>query len=158
MLYKIPDSIDPAGDAGSLAIFLGFSLVLLLPRIFFLATMQKALGRCPYGRRNISPGLVWLSLIPVFNLVWDFVVVGSTSSSVGNELKRRGVPPDAADTGLGPGLVFCLLAFFLWIPIVNIFVGLGLAICFTIFWVKIARASGLLSTTPEPASAPDAVK
>lgn len=156
MLYKIPDTVGPAGDAGGMALFLGFSLALLLPRIFFLATMQKALGRCPYGRRTISPGLVWLSLIPVFNLVWDFVVVGSTSSSVGNELRRRGIPPDAADTGLGPGLVFCLLVFFMWIPIVNIFVGLGIVICFIIYWVKIAQASRLLSSTPEPVTASEA--
>lgn len=157
MLYKVPDSFDPAGDAFSIVYFLASCALVLLPRIFFLASMQKALSRCPYGRRNISPSLVWLSLIPGFSVVWDFVVVGSVSSSVGSELRRRGIPPDAADTALGFGLVFCLLTLFLWIPIVNIFVGIGYLICFIIYWVRIARASNLLAATPEPAAPAQAV-
>lgn len=152
MLYKVPDSFAPADGAFSLAMFLGSCAVLLLPRIFLLATLQKALGRCPYGRRSLSPGLVWLSLIPVFSLVWDFVVVGAASTSVGSELRRRGIPPEAADTGMAFGLVSCLLALFLWIPLVNLLVGIGFLICFIIFWVRIARASNLLAATPEPAA------
>jgi hypothetical protein len=37
---------------------------LLLPAIFFLLTLQRALGRCSPESRTMEPGEVWLLLYP----------------------------------------------------------------------------------------------
>ncbi len=41
--------------------------VFLIPWIFYLLTLSKALNRCSPANRSMSPGQVWLLLIPLFN-------------------------------------------------------------------------------------------
>jgi hypothetical protein len=49
--------------AGILAVGL-----LLLAGVFYPLTLQRTLEKCAAGSRTLSPGLVWLMLIPLFNL------------------------------------------------------------------------------------------
>ena len=53
---------------GATAIALIVALIFLLPFIFYLLSLQKnlTLTRRHHG---IAPGLVWLMLIPLFNIV-----------------------------------------------------------------------------------------
>jgi hypothetical protein len=53
--------------------FIGFFFiifaVLILPTVFFLLTQQRALSKCSPINRIMSPGLVWLQIIPFFQLI-----------------------------------------------------------------------------------------
>ena len=50
-------------------------LVYLVVDIFYLMTLQKCLNRVSEENRGMSPGLVWLNLIPLFGLGWHFYTV-----------------------------------------------------------------------------------
>ena len=62
-----------------------FWLILLIPLIFFLVTQQNTLEAIQPENRTISPGEVWLQLIPLFNFVWCFIVVNRVSESINRE-------------------------------------------------------------------------
>ena len=58
--------------------------------ILFLVTQQKVLRAIPAVNRALRPGLVWLQLIPLFGLLWQFVVVIRTADSI----KKTQLPDD----------------------------------------------------------------
>ena len=63
------------GLAGIFMLVLIFMGIVLIPGIFFALTLQKAILRCAPENRTITPGMAWLILIPLFNLVWNFILV-----------------------------------------------------------------------------------
>ena len=65
--------------------------------ILFLLTLSKALRRCAPENRTMEPGMVWLYLIPIFNLYWQFVTVNRVSESLKNEFYARGIDRRALD-------------------------------------------------------------
>jgi hypothetical protein len=123
--------------------------ILLLPTIFYLLTLQRALSRCAVESRTMSPGLVWLALIPVFNLVWAFFIVNALSNSLHAEFTRRGlaVEPQPA-RGLGLALaILCALSI---VPVVNILTGIAALVCWILYWVKIAEYSARIAAPFTP--------
>ena len=75
----------------SAAITLLMLLLLLLPTIFYLITLQKALEAISVQNRQMPPGQVWLSLIPLFNFVWMFFVVNKIAESFQLECYRLNI-------------------------------------------------------------------
>jgi len=61
-------------------------LALAIPAILFLVPQQRILQVIGPENREMSPGPVWLQLIPFFCLVWQFFVVVRISHSVSKEL------------------------------------------------------------------------
>src|SRR6185312_1059145 len=47
----------------------------LIALVFFLLALQDALKKCAPSSRTMAPGEVWLWIIPVFGLVWQFIAV-----------------------------------------------------------------------------------
>jgi hypothetical protein len=120
-----------AAGLGVLTIVLVIFAVLLLPAIFYLLTLQKALNRCSPENRAMNPGMVWLMFIPVFNLVWQFIVVLNMAKSLGAEFRTRGIAEDP-NPGQTLGLVMC---------VGNLICGPVGLVCWIIYWVKIADYS-----------------
>jgi hypothetical protein len=117
---------------------------MLLPAIFYLLTLQKALNRCSPENRAMAPGMVWLMLIPLFNIVWHFFVVINVAKSLGAEFQKRGIVEEA-DPGKKIGMIMCILACCGWIPLLNILTGIGTLICWILYWIKIAGFSAKLA-------------
>jgi len=117
--------------------------LLLLPTIFFLLTLQKALNRCAPESRTMTPGQVWLMLIPVFNMVWQFIMVDRVASSLANEFRRRNIVGDA-EPGKSLGLAYCILVVTSIIPVIGILTGIAGLVCGIVYWVKIANYSAQL--------------
>ena len=69
-----------------------FCCIFLIPAIFYILTLQKALERCAPVARTMTPGMVWLLLVPFFSLIWHFFVVMAIAKSMANEFARRGSP------------------------------------------------------------------
>ena len=120
---------------GIMTVVLIVMAIMFVPTIFYLLTLQKALNRCSPECRAISPGLVWLMLIPLFNIVWHFILVLSIAKSLGAEFRKRGIPAEP-DPGQTLGLVMCVTL---------LLCGLVGLICWILYWVKIAEYSSKLA-------------
>jgi hypothetical protein len=79
--------------------------ILLLAFIAFIAMQQRLLAVIQPGNRRLRPGLVWLQLIPLFGLFWQFVVLVRTTGSIRNECQTHRCDRPA----LVFGLSFCVL-------------------------------------------------
>ena len=136
-------------------IILPMLVCILVPMIFFLIAQQDLLKTIKPENRTIQPNEVWLQLIPVFNLYWQFVVVDKISDSIRNELVDRhpvsfGATSDSAFpvfTDERPthdlGRAYCILGligvmgFFTFFLLC--FAGCAATVCWIIYWVKIAE-------------------
>jgi hypothetical protein len=116
-------------------------LALLIPTIIYLAALQKALQRCAPESRTMPPGQVWLMLIPLFNVVWEFFVVLRMASSLRNEFLRRQLPLADPEPGKTLGIAMCVLIATSWIPVVGMFTGPASLVCWILYWIKIAGYS-----------------
>jgi hypothetical protein len=136
-------SQDQAGMfAGVAMVVVGLFLaaISLAVMIFFILTLQKALNRCSPENRAMQPGMVWLMLIPLFNIVWIFFVVINMAKSLGAEFTKRGIAADP-EPGKTLGLAYAILAICGVIPFVGFLAGIGALVCFIMYWVKIAGYS-----------------
>lgn len=91
--------------------------------------------------RTLSPGMVWLLFIPLFNVIWHFIVVTNISSSLRNEFNRRNFPGIETEPGKGIGLAMCILAACGIIPILGILCAIAGFVCWIVYWVKIHEYS-----------------
>ena len=133
-----------AAKAGFLVgMLIGF-VIILLPFIFYLLTLQKTLSRCAPENRAMAPGMVWLMLIPLVNLVWHFFVVLNVAKSLGAEFQKRGIAEEP-DPGKKIGLIMCILGCCGIIPLLGILCSLGALVCWILYWIKIAGFSKKLA-------------
>lgn len=79
--------------------------------IFFCRTLERVLQLCHPDARRLTPGLVYLSMIPCFHYVWQIVTVVQVAGSLQTEFHDRGLEEEAGDYGRTAGLAFCVLAF-----------------------------------------------
>jgi hypothetical protein len=112
----------------------------LIPAIFYLLTLQKTLARCAPNARTMEPGMVWLGLVPLVNLVFHFFIVFAIAKSLRNEFNRRAIPVADPLPGQNIGLAMCICACFAVIPVV----GVAALVLWIVYWVKIAEYSRML--------------
>ncbi len=124
-------------------VFLAVFAALIVVAIFYILTLSRALEKCAPQHRTMQPGMTWLLLIPLVNIVWNFFVVLALSESLGNEFRARGIPAPP-EPGKGLGLAMCICACVSFIPPA----GLAHLILWIIYWVKIAEFSRMLNPPP----------
>jgi hypothetical protein len=117
---------------------MALTVLLLVPTIVYLLTLQKALTRCSPENRAMSPGMVWLMLIPLFAVVWNFFVVLNMAKSLGAEFRKRGIAEDPSP-GQTLGLIMAVTA---------IICGPAWLILWILYWIKIAGYSAKLAGPP----------
>jgi hypothetical protein len=133
-----------------------------IPAILFLLTQQNTLKAIRPENRELGPGLVWLQVIPVFNLYWMFVVVTRIADSISKENVSfqddsiLGIPDYDAVKALGNrptykiGMTCCSLFildmvlvwcedYFPGLHSLQGLVGLSMMVCWIIYWVKLAE-------------------
>jgi hypothetical protein len=64
-------------------------LAFIIPAILFVLAQHKTLKVISRENREMSPRAVWLQLIPVFGLVWQFVVVIQIAHSISKEMASK---------------------------------------------------------------------
>ena len=125
--------------------------LLLLPMIFYILTVRRALDRCARESRTIGPDLPWLLLIPLFNLFWHFYIVLGLSRSLGNEFQRRQIQAET-NPGLALGLAVCIL--FLLGAFAGRFLGfvflIAALVSWVLYWLKVGDLTAKLATPPPP--------
>ena len=124
-------------------LFVAF-LIFLIPSVFFLLTLQKALTRVAPERRTMNPPMVWLGLIPLFSVVWNFFMVLALSKSLGAELTARNIPHEN-EPGKTIGLVWAGLSAACLVPGLGFLLGIPVLIMWIIYWVKIAGFSAKIA-------------
>ena len=159
------DAFALAGAFGVAAIIIGvlFLLVMLVVLVFFLRTLYRCSEALNPAHRVLPSGLIWLSLIPGLNLVWNIVVVVTLSGSLKKEDAARGTN-HFGDGGLLLGLLFTLSPFVTWIPLLGLLLALGAIVVWILYWNKISGFTKVLQSagpipngpimTPPPASGP----
>lgn len=111
--------------------------------IFYILSMQKALDLAGERHRKMNPAMVWLMLIPLFNLVWHFFVVKHVSDSIKSWAAEKGAKVD--DAGYTIGLIACIANCCGIIPGLNLLAGPVGLVCFIIWWVKVAGFNKLMA-------------
>lgn len=111
--------------------------VSLIPMIFYLITLQNTLKRVSLENRKMEPGMVWLSLIPLFGVVWQFIIVNKMAESLKLEFAQRGIKTNEVSPGSGIGLAYCILFACSIIPILGYATVIAGLVCWIIYWVKI---------------------
>jgi hypothetical protein len=111
----------------------------LLPKIFYLITLQNAMNAVRPENRKMPSGQVWLEIIPLFGIVWQFFNVANVSDSLKREFNDRGIPTAEARPAYSIGLTFCILFCCSFIPFLGVLAAIGGLVCWIIFWVKIAN-------------------
>ena len=120
-------------------VFLVVLVIVIILKIFYLLTLKKILDRCSPENQAMAPGMVFLELIPVVNLVWQFFNVLNVTKSLGAELRSRGIHDEDEAPGKTLGLVMCILACCTLVPFVGSFVGIGVLVCWIMFWIKMSQ-------------------
>jgi hypothetical protein len=124
--------------------FIGMFFVLfavfIVPVVFYLLTLMRALEKCSPENRSQSPGLVWLEVIPFLGLVWQFVNVLAIGNSLGNEFRARRISAEPKP-GQSLGLAMCITGVCVVIPFLNIFAAIAHLVLFIVYWVKVAGFS-----------------
>jgi hypothetical protein len=118
---------------------------LLIPALFYISTLSKALQRCAPSRRAMPPGQAWFLLIPLFNMVFHFIIVSRIADSLRNEFTFRQLPLSEREPGKNLGITFCILNLTAWIPLLGILTGLAGFVCWIVYWVRIADYSRRIS-------------
>jgi hypothetical protein len=134
------------GSAELLAIFFVLALF-LIPYILYLITLQNTLKLCAPHNRTLTPGLVWLVLIPLFGHIWYFIVVNRMADSIAAELRQRNVPSREQRPGYSVGIALCILSVCSMIPVLGGLCSLAALVCWIIYWVRIHNYKKMLEDT-----------
>lgn len=132
-----------------LGIAVGAFLVMLVLKAIVCWLLFRALKRVPPVYRKQNPKLIWLLLIPFFDVVWNFFVIPKISESYRAYFAAQDnvpIPQSAVlnyqsaslrlDTGRGVGMAYCICYIFWGFPCFGIvpfigscmFIGLSAAL------------------------------
>ncbi len=92
----------------------------------------------------MQPGLVWLMLIPLFNIIWHFFIVNGMSNSLAREFAECGETVEP-EPGKSIGMAMCILNACSIVPYLGVLATLAGFVCWIIYWVKIAEYSARLT-------------
>ena len=131
--------MDFDGDVLIIVLVLIFGVGIgLIVKAFYLLTLQKAMEQVAEERREMPKGQVWLELIPIFNIVWQFFNVNRVTKSLENEFRAREMNEDELISATKIGKAFCILSVCGFVPFIGGLLSLGGFVCWIIFWVKMS--------------------
>jgi len=131
--------------AGGIFLFIGiFLLVMLGISIAVCFFLSSCFRRIPPPHRQQEPGLVFLLLIPCFNIVWNFFVYPKLADSFASYFRAQG-RTDVGDCGRGIGMAYCVCAVCGVIPYLGLLASLAALILLIIFLVKAADLKGQIA-------------
>ena len=129
-----------------LAILIGLTIFIL-----YLLTLQNTLKAVSPVNRQMEPGMVWLLLVPVFTLIWQFIVARKISASIEREYHSRGLPCKPQPTynaGLALAILYCVNTLLYWsIPLRGI-ISIALLTSLIIYWVQVNSYKNKLRQLP----------
>ncbi len=122
-------------------IIIGGSILIL---VFYLLNMQNLLKQIKTENRLVEPGNVWLMFIPLFNLIYPFILYPRICDSVKKEFEDRGME-ESGDYGRSIGITLPILGLCGFIPFLGVLASIASIVLFIIFWVKLAGYKNALN-------------
>lgn len=119
----------------------------LIPLIFFLLTLQNTLNAVSFENRKMQPGEVWLTLIPLFGMIWQFFIVNRIAESLKLEFEKRGLKTEEELPGKSIGMAYAVLYCCSIVPFLGYLTAVGGLICWIMYWVKINEYKNRLLAT-----------
>ncbi len=124
-------------EVGFLLGMIIFGLVVLGLMIWLVyGTLYKVLSRVPPEYPQMSPGQVFLCLIPLFNIVWLFFVVSRVSGSLETYFSNES-EYDYGDCGKSLGLAWAILTVCSIVPLLGMLAALAGVVCMIVYLVKV---------------------
>lgn len=108
----------------------------VIPFVFYLLTLQKALKTVSPENRKFEPGLVWLLFIPLFNAIWMFFVADAIGTSFKKEFDQYGAFQNERPT-YNLGLTLAILQCCSIIPLLGSIAALGALVIWIVYWIKV---------------------
>ena len=127
---------------------LAMCVVMLAIAIFYILTLSKTLQKCSPSSRTMQPGMVWLLLVPLLNLIWNFLVVNAISDSLTNEFRLRGIQNFEPNPGKSIGMPMAICGACSIIPILGVLAALAYLGLWIVYWVKVSSLSKMLDQAP----------
>ena len=124
---------------------LALLLALIIPYMFYLRTLQTTLEKVRSSNRAMSPANVWLLMIPLFSIIYQFIVVGKVSDSLRAEFADRQITLEENRPAYKLGLVVCILVCATAQPFLKPLFCVAAIICFIIYWVKIVQYKRMIA-------------
>ena len=112
-----------------------------------LTVLSSALGRLPAEYRLMEPGMVFLTLIPLFGTVWLFFVVSRLSRSYQAYWANQG-RPEFGDCGRGVGLGWAICGVVTLIPFIGILAAICALVCMILFLSKASSMKNQIGLQP----------
>lgn len=121
---------------GILLIYLILIVGIILLVVYYYKTLIDTMAYVRPQNRLTGVANILFMWIPLFNLIYGFIIYPKICDSIKNEYRSQGLAEDG-DFGKGLAITMCALAFGAFIPIVNFLTPLATLIIWIIFWVKI---------------------
>ena len=127
-------------------LFILARIALLITFVLSILTVYQTLKLCSKHNQRVDPALVWLNLIPLYNLIWSFYFNPKFSDSLKKELEERQGESAYDGYAFWIGLIypsFALLYVIYWvfipiyIPYLSILLFFGFLIAWIVFWYKV---------------------
>ena len=105
--------------------------------IAFLWNIRKTIKTIKPENRIVKPNHVWLMLIPLFNLVYQFFLVQRVSQSLFNEFNDRNLPTKPLNTAYNLGMVACIMNILSLVPPLAFFASFLVMVFMFAFWTRL---------------------
>ena len=135
--------------AGFIALAIFIAMGFLIVYILFLNSLSSALKCVSPINRKISPGLVYLMFIPIFNLIWVFILVNNIADSLQAEYKSRNIPCNnrpTFDVGIGYAITTVISVFMFWLPVVNLILSVVVLVLWISYWIDVSKHTKILES------------
>ena len=127
----------PGFAVGTLMAIVGVALLTsIVINVIICALLSTCYSRIPRQFRKQEPGMVWLLLIPCFNVVWNFFVYPQLADSFKAYFASVG-RTDVGDCGRGIGLAYAICAACCIVPCLNYLAALATLVLLIIYLVKV---------------------
>lgn len=104
-------------------------------QVLVCSILYSCLQAVPPQFRRQTPGSSYLLLIPIFNLVWNFVIFLAVAGSYQDYFAHQG-RTTMADCARSVALAYCVCGIFLIVPVLNILAAVPALILLIITLVK----------------------
>ena len=105
--------------------------------ILYLLTLSRTLELCHPHTRKMSPGEVWMVFIPLFGIVWHFIMIGRIAESLAIEFRNRNLPTAEDKPGYQTGMTALILMCCGVIPFLGLIAIIVSFIFLIMYWNKI---------------------
>ncbi|SEN23720.1 hypothetical protein SAMN05216436_11386 [bacterium A37T11] len=131
---------------GIVQLLAALGIITVLIWVFYANTVRKVIRLIAPENRFLKPDQVWLLVIPLFNIYWNFVVARRLADSLTNEFFDRKIAEEESP-GKIAGIRYAIFFLLCNIPlpgIISLTFFLLAVIYFVAYWVKVYNFKLLL--------------